>query len=230
MPGTGRQGVIMNRILLVEDNAAIIKGLSWTLKSEHFEVESADTFAKAETMICHTQYDLAVIDITLPDGNGYEVCRLIREVSPDTAVIFLTAKGEENDVVKGFDTGADDYIVKPFRNRELISRVKSVLRRYNKGETELKAGSVRVDLLANRVYRDGEEVFLTALEYRIAVLMIRNKGMTIPRERILDTIWDYAGNVVNDNTLTVYIKRIRAKLGEDFVHTVKGIGYRVDAS
>ena len=167
-------------------------------------------------------------------------------------MIFLTAKDEERDVVKGFDLGADDYVIKPFRNRELVSRINNVLRRYDKSTKEIVAGELRLDLAAKRLYRMGgaahdaaagdadtkeaasareagmSEIVLTALEYRIVVYLFQNRGRTLTREQILDQIWDYAGDVVNDNTLTVYIKRVREKLGEDVIKTVRGMGYRVD--
>ena len=218
----------MNRILLVEDNAAIIRGLTYTLEHENFEVDSAGTTEKAKALVEQKRYDLALLDIMLPDGTGYEVCRELRLVSPETPVIFLTAKDGENEVVYGFYLGADDYVVKPFRNRELISRIQNVLRRYRKNDREITSGDVKVDLSANRVYRGGEEVTLTALEFRLLALLFQNQGLTLTREQILDRIWDSEGNVVNDNTLTVYIRRIREKLGEDVIRTVKGLGYRVE--
>ncbi len=219
----------MHRILLAEDNPIITKGLCYTLAAEQFDVDCAETFECAQEKILSQIYDLAIVDIALPDGNGVELCRLLKEAAPvETPVIFLTAKNTENDVVTGFDAGADDYIAKPFRNRELVSRIKNILRRYRKDETELVCGNLRLDLEANRVWLDGQEVVLTALEYRILVLLMRSKGQTVPREKILSVIWDYAGNVVNDNTLTVYIKRIRNKIGEERIRTVVGIGYRME--
>ena len=164
----------------------------------------------------------------LPDGNGFDLCKYIKK-EKEYPVIFLTAKDEEKDVVLGFDLGADDYIIKPFRNRELISRIQNVLRRYNKNKKELVCKNIKVDLDSKRVYINEKEVIFTALEYRILVLLLQNKGKTITREKILDKIWDIAGSFVNDNTLTVYIKRVRAKLGtEDVIKTIKGIGYRVE--
>ena len=218
----------MNRILLVEDNEMIRKGLTYTLKQEHFEAVVCKNRTEAEAVIDHELFDLVILDVMLPDGSGYEICREIKEYAPDTPVIFLTAKDEENDVVLGFDLGADDYVIKPFRSRELVSRIHNVLRRYNKHEQEIRVGDVRVDLLANRVFQGEEEVTLSPLEYRILILLLQNRGRTVSREQILNKIWDYAGNVVEDNTLTVYIRRIRSKLGEELIETVKGIGYRVD--
>lgn len=218
----------MVKILLIEDNKDIVSGLTFLLTREGFEVEACMRAAEAEERIDSVIYDLAIIDIGLPDGDGYDVCRYLKEARPETPVIFLTAKDEERDVVKGFDLGADDYVIKPFRNRELVSRINNVLRRYDKSTKEIVAGELRLDLAAKRLYRMGEEIVLTALEYRIVVYLFQNRGRTLTREQILDQIWDYAGDVVNDNTLTVYIKRVREKLGEDVIKTVRGMGYRVD--
>jgi len=158
-----------------------------------------------------TDYDLVILDITLPDGNGFDLCKYIKN-EKELLVIFLTAKDDEKDVVLGFDLGADDYVIKPFRNRELISRIHNVLRRYNKDKEEIVHKNIRIDLEEKRVYVGESEVIFTALEYKILVLLYSNIGKTITRDKILDKIWDIAGNFVNDNTLTVYIKRIRAKL------------------
>lgn len=217
-----------NKILLVEDNDIILKGLKYSLEQENFEIDIAKTIEKSEELLNEKIFDLVILDITLPDGNGFDLCKIIKQ-EKDTPVIILTAKDEEKDVVLGFDLGADDYIIKPFRNRELISRIQNVLRRYNKDKKELVCKNIKVDLDANRVYVKDKEVIFTALEYKILVLLLSNSGKTITREKILDKIWDIAGNYVNDNTLTVYIKRVRAKLGEeDVIKTIKGIGYRVD--
>ena len=217
-----------NKLLLVEDNEIIIKGLKYSLEQEKFDVSISKSKNDAEELLNQENFDLVILDIMLPDGNGFDLCKYIKK-EKDIPVIFLTAKDEEKDVVLGFDLGADDYIIKPFRNRELISRIQNVLRRYNKDKNELICKNIRVDLEANRVYVDGKEVIFTSLEYKILILLLSNMGKTITREKILDKIWDIAGNYVNDNTLTVYIKRVRAKLGdEDLIKTIKGIGYRID--
>ena len=217
----------MNRILLVEDNEYISKGLVYMLRQEHFEVTHCKNRAQVDEVIYDQLFDLAVLDVMLPDGSGFEICRDLKECAPDTPVIFLTAKDEEQDVVYGFDLGADDYVIKPFRSRELLSRIHNVLRRYNKNDKEIVIGDVPIDLLANRVFRAGQEISLSPLEYKIAVMLLQNRGRTVTRDQILNKIWDYAGNVVEDNTLTVYIRRIRNKLGDELIETVKGIGYRV---
>ncbi|MBQ9593122.1 MAG: response regulator transcription factor [Lachnospiraceae bacterium] len=217
----------MNRILLVEDNEYISKGLVYMLKQDSFDVLLCRNRAEVDAVIYDQLFDLAVLDVMLPDGSGFDICRDLKECAPDTPVIFLTAKDEEQDVVYVLDLGADDYVIKPFRSRELLSRIHNVLRRYNKNDKEITVGDVRIDLLANRVFKGEKEVSLSPLEYRIAVMLLQNRGRTVTREQILGKIWDYAGNVVEDNTLTVYIRRIRSKLGDDLIETVKGIGYRV---
>ena len=217
-----------NKLLLVEDNETITKGLKYSLEQENYEIDISRTKNEAEDMINQKEYDLVILDIMLPDGSGYDLCKYIRN-EKEIPVIFLTAKDEERDVVLGFDLGADDYVIKPFRNRELISRIQNILRRYNKDKKELICKNIKIDLDANKVFIKEKEIYFTALEYKILVLLLSNQGKTITREKILDKIWDIAGNFVNDNTLTVYIKRIRAKLGEDdVIKTVKGIGYRVE--
>lgn len=218
----------MSKILLIEDNEAIMKGLKYSLEQEKFEVDIAKDIRTSKDKLCSNEYNLIILDIMLPDGNGYELCKYIKQ-NTKTPVIFLTAKDEEQDVVKGFDIGADDYVIKPFRTRELISRINNILRRYGKENEKLQSGNVTIDLEASRVYINGKEVIFTALEYKILVLLFSNMGKTVTRDKILDKIWDVAGNFVNDNTLTVYVKRIRAKLAEnDVIKTIKGIGYRVD--
>ena len=218
----------MKRIFLLEDDPLIAKGLRFSLESEGFALSVCQTLSQALGAVFAEPYDLALVDLTLPDGNGTQLVKLIKERLPELPVLILTARDDENDVVEGFDLGADDYVTKPFGSRALVSRVKNLLRRYQKDEAVLSAGDVSVDLSAERVYKNGEEIRLSALEYRIFVLLMQNRGSTVPRERILDRIWDLAGNFVNDNTLTVYVKRIREKLGENAVVTVKGVGYRVD--
>ena len=171
--------------------------------------------------------DLVVLDITLPDGSGYEMCEYIKKYT-NTPIIFLTARDEEQDVVKGLDMGAEDYIIKPFRNRELVSRINNVLRRFNTESNKIKYKNLQINLEEKTACVNGIDIGLTALEYKILVLLFTNIGKTVTREQILEKIWDVAGNFVNDNTLTVYIKRIRNKLGfTDCIKTIKGIGYQI---
>ena len=219
----------MKKILLVEDNETIVMGLKYSLEQENFQVISAKSVAESTEKINQEQIDIVLLDVSLPDGNGFDICKEIKE-KQDIPVIFLTAQDEETSVVLGLDLGADDYIVKPFRTRELILRINNILKRYEKTENKrIQAKNVVVDVDASRVFVNGQEIEFTALEYKILLLLLLNIGKTVTRDSILDKIWDVAGNFVNDNTLTVYVKRIRAKLGkEDIIKTVKGIGYRID--
>ena len=222
----------MREILLVEDNEIIVKGLKYLLEQEKFDIKIAKNIVEAKTIIKKQKFDLYLLDITLPDGDGYEICQYVKK-QKDVPVIFLTAKDEELNVVQCLDMGADDYIIKPFRNKELISRIKSVLRRYYHdeiNENQIKCRDVIIDSNKAVVYKAGKEIVFTSLEYKILYMLISNKNILVTREQILDKIWDGAGNFVNDNTLTVYIKRIRNKLDDKegkFIQTVRGIGYKV---
>lgn len=218
------------RILLVEDNEAIILGLEYLLTQEGYQAVTARSLEEAAAAVKNQPVDLILLDITLPDGNGFDFCKRVKEQG-DTPVIFLTAREEEGDVVKGLDLGADDYIVKPFRNRELISRIKSVLRRNGKGSLTLQSGDIIINLETGMVSRGGEEIPLTKLEYKILSSMMAYPGKLFTREEILAGIWDISNNFVNDNTLTVTIKRIREKLGDEdgkIIKTVRGMGYRIE--
>lgn len=222
----------MRKILLVEDNETIVMGLKYSLEQEQFEVETAKNIVTAKAKIKKQEFDLYLLDISLPDGEGYEICKMLKEQG-NAPVIFLTAKDEEKDIVQGLDMGADDYVVKPFRTRELISRINSVLRRYEKNttsENQIKCQNIIIDNNTAKVYKNGQEVILTSLEYKILLMLFNNKNILVKREQLLDKIWDVAGNFVNDNTLTVYIKRIREKIDDKdgkIIETVRGIGYRV---
>jgi len=185
---------------------------------------------EAKEKIENTKPDLVLLDITLPDGNGFEICKYIKQTK-NIPIIFLTAKDEEKDIVQGLDMGAEDYIIKPFRNRELISRIKNVLRRTTHGNY-LICKNIKIDTQMGKVYKNetNEEIALTKLEYKILLNLFNNQNKLISREEILNDIWDIAGNFVNDNTLTVYIKRIREKIGDKdgkIIETVRGLGYRV---
>lgn len=217
----------MKSILIVEDNEVIVKGLRYLLEQEKFKVSVCKNAKETMDAVGKQDIDLVVLDITLPDGDGFELCKYIKQYT-DIPIIFLTAKDEEQDVVKGFDLGAEDYIIKPFRNRELLSRINNVLRRFSRESNEILYKKIRINLDEKSVYVDNKNIEFTALEFKILVLLFTNIGKIITREQILEKIWDVAGNFVNDNTLTVYIKRIRDKLGEaDYIKTIKGIGYQV---
>ena len=218
----------MAKLLLVEDNNAIIMGLDFLFKEEGYNFDVARTCNEADKLITKNKYDIVLLDVFLPDGNGFEICKKIKKEF-NTPVIFLTAKDEEKDIVYGFDIGADDYVIKPFRNRELISRINNVLRRNNKGR-KIRYKDVIIDVESGRVYKDEEEVLLTKLEYTILLCLFQNQNILITREKLLNDIWDVAGNFVEDNTLTVYIKRIREKIGDSsgsIIKTIRGMGYRV---
>ena len=222
----------MERILLVEDDAQITASLSAFLQSEGFSVETATGETQARQLVEQTAPGLLLVDVQLAEGSGFGVCAYAR--SRGLPVIFLTASGDESSVVLGLDMGADDYIAKPFRPRELVSRIRSVLRRYGKEKTLVPLGGVMVDTEEGRVTRDGRDVYLSALEYRLLLVFLGHRGKVLSRSQLLEEIWDAAGDFVNDNTLTVYIKRLREKIETDpadpqIIRTVRGIGYMVDA-
>lgn len=219
------------RILLCEDDAGIIKKLKLTLAQEGYDVIAVDRQRDALEAAENESYDLALLDLTFPDGSGYPICSAIKRRG-DIPVIFLTAADDEFNVVTGFDVGADDYITKPFRPLELVSRIKNALRRYGKTQSVFNIGPLRVDTISGEVTRDGEEVILSALEYRLLLMFINNRGAVLTREQLMGKIWDMAGNYANDNALTVCIKRLRDKIEDDpqdpkIIQTVRGLGYRM---
>lgn len=218
----------MKQILLVEDNPAIVMGLEYLLKEEEYGVTIAEEKEQAERLLRSEKFDLILLDVSLPDGDGFELCRKIKE--KDLApVIFLTARDEEKDVVLGFDLGADDYVTKPFRNRELISRIKNIFRRYN-DQKELVYGNLRLNEEEGTCHVGTTECPLTRLEFEILRMMLNNPKKLFTREELLSIVWDSAGNFVNDNTLTVTIKRLREKIGDKdstLIKTVRGMGYRL---
>lgn len=220
----------MNKVLLVEDDAAIVKSLTEFLSSEGFSVASAPGQSGAERLIDSQEFDILLIDVSLADGNGFSVCGYAKQKS--LPVIFLTASGDEFSVVTGLDMGADDYVSKPFRPRELLSRIRSVLRRSGKMRSLITIGDVTVDTDKGVVTKNGADLFLSALEYRLFLVLIGNRGVVMPRTKLLEDIWDVTGDFVNDNTLTVYIKRLRDKIEDDpqdpaIIKTVRGIGYKI---
>lgn len=220
----------MERILLVEDDRMITESLSAFLKQEGFLAECAPGQREAEALLDAGGFDLVLLDVSLQNGNGFSLCGKLRE-EYRIPVIFLTASGDEYSVVTGLDMGAEDYIRKPFRPRELISRIRAVLRRTGGSRSVFDFYGVRVDTDKALVSRDGKEIVLSALEYRLLLIFCQNKGNVIARERLLADLWDVASDFVNDNTLTVYIKRLREKIEDDpakpeRIKTVRGIGYR----
>ena len=221
----------MKHIFLVEDNIEIAKNLIRLLRAEDFAVTHASTQKEAIASLSENQFDLALIDISLPDGNGFAVCTEIKHIQ-DIPVIFLTASGDEASVVTGLNMGADDYIIKPFRPRELVARIGTAMRKSGRAPSVFELCGLSVDTTSGVVRKDGNEIFLSALEYRLLLVFINNPKNIITRDRLLDELWDAAGEFVNNNTLTVYIKRLREKIeanpaNPQIILTVRGTGYRL---
>lgn len=221
----------MHKILVVEDDTLIVRNLSELLRQEGFAVTTASGQKEALQAAENVGFDLALLDISLLDGNGVSLCKSLKE-RYQLPVIFLTATDDEASVVMGLDIGADDYIIKPFRPMEMISRIKSVLRRTGRVQAVFEIGNLRVDSVRGTVHKNGKEVYLSALEYRLLLVFLNNRGVVLSRSKLLESIWDIAGEFVNDNTLTVYIKRLRDKIEDDpqnaqIIRTVRGIGYKV---
>ena len=220
----------MSRILLLEDDTMIASGILYALETEGYETNHATGIKDAENLIEQYNFDLAIIDMQLPDGTGFDVSEIFK--NNDTSVIFLTVVDDENTIVRAFDEGAQDYIVKPFRIRELLARVRRILSANIKnGEKDniIYMGHAAIHTDEAKVYVNDKSIELTALEYRLLLIFASNKGLLLTRQQILDKIWDADGNFVEDNTLTVYVKRLREKLGEAIhIETVRGMGYRVD--
>lgn len=222
------------RVLLVEDDGAIVRTLSELLADEGFSVVTEATQDGACARLAAESFDIALLDVTLAQGNGFAVCAAAREVVPDMPVIFLTASDDEYSTVAGLDMGAVDYIAKPFRARELVSRMRGALRRTSPADNVLTMGDVRLNVTSGAVTRGGTEVFLSALEYRLLLYFLQHKGKLVTREMLRDAIWDSAGEYVSDNALNVYIKRLREKVEADpsdpqIIVTVRGLGYKVGA-
>lgn len=221
----------MHKILVVEDDTLIVRNLSELLRQEGFAVTTASGQKEALQAAENVGFNLALLDISLLDGNGFSLCKSLKE-RYQLPVIFLTATDDEASVVMGLDMGADDYIIKPSRPMEMISRIKSVLRRTGRAQAVFEIGNLRVDSVRGTVHKNGKEVYLSALEYRLLLVFLNNRGVVLSRSKLLESIWDIAGEFVNDNTLTVYIKRLRDKIEDDpqnaqIIRTVRGIGYKV---
>ena len=221
------------KILFVEDDQAIALGLVYSLEKEGYEVIHCVS-QKAALGLLETQvFDLLLLDVSLPDGDGYTICKQAKHLH-DVPVIFLTALDDEVNVVMGLDLGGDDYVTKPFRIKELLSRIKSVLRRYQKDALDIvQIQHLEIHIREGKVYRKGSEVFLTALEYCLLMVFVNHQGQVLSRSQLLEGIWDVAGDFVNDNTLSVYIKRLREKLEKDaaepeIIKTIRGRGYRME--
>lgn len=224
----------MVKLLIVEDDSTISFGIKYALEQEGFSIDISKDLSSGKEMISSNEYSLILLDVTLPDGTGYDLCQYIRGFS-QIPIIFLTACDEEVNIVMGLDIGGDDYITKPFRIRELISRIKAVLRRkantVEESKKILKFGDLSIYTLEARVYENDKEVFLTSVEYKLLLILIQNKNTVLSRTQILEKLWDVTYDFVNDNTLTVYIKRLREKIGDDlcepiYIETVRGLGYK----
>ncbi|HBF7937573.1 TPA: response regulator transcription factor [Clostridioides difficile] len=222
----------MSSILLVEDDLSLIYGLEFSIQKSGFSIDIARTVKEAMQMYEEKNYDLLLLDVSLPDGNGFQICEKVREVS-NIPIIFLTASDEEVNVVMGLDMGGDDYITKPFKLNELISRIKALLRRYNVASNvnELSSNNITIKLLENRVFKGKFEVELTTAEYKLLCLFMKNKNIVLTRKNILDKLWDGNGSFIDDNTLSVYVRRLRNKIEDNpentkFLLTVRRMGYK----
>ena len=225
----------LQKLLLLEDDISLIDGLAYSLKKNGFEIEVARTIEEArERIAAGSGFDLLLFDVTLPDGNGFALCEELRASGDQSPLIFLTASDEETNVIRGLDCGGDDYITKPFKLGELCSRIRALLRRSKlAGEDEnvLRSGELVINLTEGRVSVSGEQVEFTGAEYRLLCLLVKNSGRVLTRGMILDKLWDGAGNFVDDNTLSVYVRRLREKLEKnpslpEHLKTVRGFGYQ----
>lgn len=223
------------QVLIVEDDAVIATGLEFALAQEQFQVTIACSVKEAYECIEKSKFSLYLLDLSLPDGTGYDICKKVKK-DTNAAVIFLTAVEDEGNVVMGLDMGADDYITKPFRLRELISRIRSVLRRYGKQldrDDVVLIQDIKIHINEAKVYKGDEEILLTAMEYRLLLVFIQHQKHVLSRNQLIEALWDVNGDFVNDNTLTVYIKRLREKLEDDpasprMIKTIRGLGYMMD--
>lgn len=223
----------MSRILLLEDDLSLIDGLSYSLKKQGFEIDIARTVKEADSFWSDGKYDLLILDVSLPDGSGFDVCKKVRRVSK-VPIIFLTASDEEVSIIMGLDIGGDDYITKPFKLGVLVSRINALLRRtkgFEATDTEIASNGIKVLLLQGQAYKENTALDLTAVEYKLLCLFMQNPGIILTKEKILDKLWDGNGNYVDDNTLAVYIRRLRTKIENDpgnpqMLVTVRGMGYK----
>lgn len=223
----------MKRIFLLEDDLSLINGLSFVFKKQGFSLDVARTIREADQVWADEKYDLLVLDVSLPDGSGFEFCRRVRQISK-VPVIFLTASDEETSIIMGLDIGGDDYITKPFRLGVLISRINALLRRsgnFGSADTKLCSNGIEVLLLQGQVYKNGERLDLTAGEYKLLCLFMKHPGHVLTKERILEELWDCDGNYIDGNTLTVYIRRLRVKVEDDpgdpqMIVTIRRMGYK----
>ena len=223
----------MKRIFFVEDDLSLINGLSFAIKKQGYEIDIARTSLEADNLWMNGKYDLVILDVSLPDGSGYDLCKKIRQTSK-VPIIFLTAADEETDIIMGLDIGGDDYITKPFKLAVFLSRVNALLRRsenFNQADTELNSNGITIQLLKHEVYKNGVLIDLTASEYKLLCLFMENPNIVLSSEQILSRLWDCEENYIDNSTLTVYIRRLRTKIEDDpgnpeKIVTVRRIGYK----
>lgn len=223
----------MSRILLLEDDLSLINGLSFAFKKLGFVSDIARTIKEADTLWTDGKYDLLILDVSLPDGSGFDFCKKVRQISK-VPIIFLTASDEETSIIMGLDIGGDDYITKPFKLGVLESRINALLRRtkdFGATDVELGSNGIKIMLLQGQAYKNGELLDLTAAEYKLLCFFMQNPNMILSKEQILDKLWDCDGNYIDNNTLTVYIRRLRMKIEDDpgdpqMILTVRRMGYK----
>ncbi len=221
------------KILIIEDDLSLINGLSFAIKKQGYELDIARTVLETDAIFADKKYDLVILDVSLPDGSGFDICKKIRKISK-VPIIFLTAADEETDIIMGLDIGGDDYITKPFKLAVLMSRINAILRRsnnFNQADTELNANGISVKLLNGEVYKNGEKIDLTAGEYKLLCMFMENPNIVLSADRILSKLWDCNENYIDNNTLTVYIRRLRTKIEDNpskptKIVTVRGMGYK----
>lgn len=221
------------RILIIEDDLSLINGLSFVIKKQGYDLDIARTVLETDAIFADRKYDLVILDVSLPDGSGFDICKKIRQTSK-VPIIFLTAADEETDIIMGLDIGGDDYITKPFKLAVLLSRINAILRRsnnFNQTDTELNSNGITVKLLKSEVYKNGERIDLTTGEYKLLCMFMENPDIVLSAERILGRLWDCDENYVDNNTLTVYIRRLRTKIEDNpsepkMIQTVRGMGYK----
>lgn len=223
----------MKRIFLVEDDLSLINGLSFAIKKQGYMLDVARTFSEADQVWAEGKYNLVVLDVSLPDGSGFDICRKIRQTSK-VPIMFLTAADEETDVIMGLDIGGDDYITKPFKLAIFMSRINALLRRsdnFSEADAELNSNGITVHLLKSEVYKNNQQIELTASEYKLLCLFMENPDRTLSQEQILNRLWDCDENYIDNNSLSVYIRRLRKKIEDDpgnptRIITVRRMGYK----
>lgn len=221
------------KILIIEDDLSLINGLSFAIKKQGYELDVARTVLETDAVFANGKYDLVILDVSLPDGSGFDICKKIRKISK-VPIIFLTAADEETDIIMGLDIGGDDYITKPFKLAVLMSRINAILRRsnnFNQADTELNSNGITVKLLKSEVYKNGEKIDLTTGEYKLLCMFMENPNIVLSAEQILSKLWDCDENYIDNNTLTVYIRRLRTKIEDNpsepkMIQTIRRMGYK----